>query len=244
MDDEALRLIVNHTTNFVTNDTSCHSVEIPEEKVVITVLKLFFSAVIVVFGGTGNALVMLAYRNPRMKTDTNLLIANLAFADFLVSVINVPIASAQATLMFWPFGLFMCKTLSFSQAITLSASVGTLTAIAVDRFNSIVRPLNSKLKAGQAKLISCVIWLCSAAFSSPLLIFTTVVQKPCTVGKFGCIETWTELDKKLYTLLTFLLLYFFPLVAICILYYLIGRKLTNAKKSQTGKKSIIRAIEG
>lgn len=220
------------------NDTICDLMDFSKENIVITVLRLFCSASVVVSGGTGNALVMLAYANPRMKTVTNLYIANLAFADFLVSVINVPTASTQATLTYWPFGLFLCKVLSSLQAITLAASIGTLIAIAIDRFNAIVRPYHNKLNIGQAKLVICAVWLSSVVFSSPLLIYTTELRKPCSEGKFGCIEAWTEFDQKLFTLLSFLLLYFVPLTAICVLYYLTARKLTNAKKSQTGRLPI------
>ena len=223
----------NYTTN-LKNGTKCYLDEVAQKNMAVTAFRLFCSALIVVCGSTGNALVVLAYRNPRMKTVTNLYIANLAFADFLVSVINVPTASTQATLGHWPFGLFLCKVIASLQGLTLAASVGTLIAIAVDRFYSIVRPFHSKMTISQAKLVLCAVWLSAGVFSSPLLIYSKQLKKPCTASKFGCIEVWTESAKKLYTLMTFLILYLFPLTAICVLYCFIGRKLTNAKKSQTG----------
>ncbi|EDO38438.1 predicted protein, partial [Nematostella vectensis] len=67
-------------------------------------------------GVLGNLLAILAFNNqPKMQTVPNLFITNLAIADFVVSLINVPLVAVHAHLTFWPFGSFMCKLIPFVQ---------------------------------------------------------------------------------------------------------------------------------
>ena len=71
-------------------------------------LRIVFYGVICIVGTVGNALVILAYRNPRMRSVTNLFIANLGVADLTVTLINVPFTVSYSTLWLlavWCFSL-------------------------------------------------------------------------------------------------------------------------------------------
>lgn len=102
-------------------------------------------------------------RSKNMRTVTNLFILNLAISDLLVGIFcmpttlvdniitgkstqfNMPSVSLQVTvccsstlicfplLTGWPFGSVVCKISGMVQGISVSASVFTLVAIAVDR---------------------------------------------------------------------------------------------------------------
>lgn len=56
-----------------------------------------------------NLLVILASRKPGMITVSNIFIANLAVADFIVSLVNVPTTVVYGHLHDWPLGAVPCK---------------------------------------------------------------------------------------------------------------------------------------
>ncbi|EDO39743.1 predicted protein, partial [Nematostella vectensis] len=124
---------------------------------------------IIVCGALGNILVIMAYRNPRMKSVTNLFIANLAFADLNVVLINVPFNVLKLKLENWPFGLVICKIVTSLLGITLSASVGSLIVIAVDRYRAIVHPLKPRMRTRHAVYILIGIWIAAILVATPML---------------------------------------------------------------------------
>lgn len=204
----------------------------------LAILRLLAYAVIFVLGVGGNLLVILAIRRPQMKSVTNVFITNLAVADFLVCLLNVPMVTTLGHLGYWPFGEFMCKFLSSFQGVSLSASVGTLIAVAADRFKMIVLYQRPNTKIYQAYMYVALIWISSTALPFPLLLFSHVIQGPN--GKDLCVEIWPDASsRKMYTLLVVILLYFIPLGAISVLYSLIIRKLWSLSESQKGKSNLL-----
>ena len=172
-----------------------------------------------------------------MKTVTNVFITNLAVADFLVCLLNVPMVTTLGHLGYWPFGELMCKFLSFFQGVSLSASVGTLIAVAADRFKMIVLYQRRNTRLYQAYMYVAMVWILSTALPFPLLLYSRTVQGPD--GKDLCVEIWPDKSsRKIYTLLVAVLLYFIPLGAISVLYSLTIRKLWSLTESQKGKSSL------
>ena len=80
-------------------------------------------------GVVGNLLVVVTSRKPGMITVSDILVANLAVADFNVSLINIPTTATYSLLGHWPFGAVLYKLIPFLQGLTLAASFGTLVAI-------------------------------------------------------------------------------------------------------------------
>lgn len=138
-------------------------------------------AVLFILGVFGNFMVIFAVRKPKMRTVTNILIANLGLADLLVVVFNIPSVVTYAHLWQWPFGEALCKVLPFLQGLTLNASVGTLIAIAVDRYWHIVLFKRRKISVRLTFKIIIVIWVCSTLIPSPLLIYCKVMYINNTV---------------------------------------------------------------
>lgn len=197
-------------------------------------LRLFGYATIFILGVCGNLLVIFAIRRPHMKTVTNVFITNLAVADFLVCLLNVPMVTTLGHLGYWPFGEFLCKFISCLQGVSLSASVGTLIAVAADRFRMVVMYQRPNTKIRQAYIFVAMVWSSSIALPFPLFIFSHVIQDAS--GKDQCIEIWPNTSsRKIYTLLVAVLLYFVPLGAISLLYSLIITKLWRLKESHKGK---------
>jgi len=83
----------------------------------------------------GNSIVIwivLAHR--RMRTPTNYFLVNLAYADVLNAIFNIPFNGyymvAQVS---WPFGSFMCPWVQAVSHISIAANVLTYVAISLDR---------------------------------------------------------------------------------------------------------------
>lgn len=194
-------------------------------------LRIVFYGVICIVGTVGNTLVILAYRNPRMRSVTNLFIANLGVADLTVTLINVPITVTYSALQFWPFGAFLCKAIPYILGITVFSSVGTLIAIAADRYRAIVHPLLPRIRTRHAIMIIAAIWTVALIYPTPLLIYQNL-------GEDGaCNEEWpTNEANEIYTVILFVALYLIPLIAISVLYFLICHNLnTSESAAQEGK---------
>ena len=207
----------------------------------LAILRLIAYAVIFVLGVGGNLLVILTIRRPHMKTVTNVFITNLAVADFLVCLLNVPMVTTLGHLGYWPFGELMCKFLSSFQGVSLSASVGTLIAVAADRFKMVVLYQRPNTKLSHAYIYVALIWILSTALPFPLLLFSHII--PDANGNDLCVEIWPDTSsRKMYTLLVAICLYFIPLGAITVLYSLIIRKLWSLTESQKGKSRLLESL--
>lgn len=182
-------------------------------------------------------MVVLAFRQPKMKTVPNLFISNLAIADGVVSLVNVPLVALHGHLSYWPYGEFLCKLLPFLQGVSLAASVGTMMAIAIDRYMVIVRYDRPKLTLFKAKIWISVIWFLSCIFPSPIIAFSIIVNVPVKgVVRPKCVENWPNpASVKAFSLLVFVLLYCLPLLITCSLYGLIAKAFKNLPTAQKGR---------
>lgn len=211
------------------------TIELSSNPVLRWAILLAYS-VICLSGVCGNLMVILASRKPGMVTVSNILIANLAVADFTVCFVNIPTVATYGFLVYWPFGAFLCKLISFLQGLTLSASVGTLAAIAGERYWHIVLYTRRKLTIREANKAIAVIWATSIFMPLPLAVFSTVTKFKQGEKEFAvCIEEWPSVkSRQSYTVLVFLLLYLLPLLIIAGLYARVGRFLRRLPTAQQG----------
>uniref|UniRef100_A0A672NGX5 Neuropeptide FF receptor 2 n=1 Tax=Sinocyclocheilus grahami TaxID=75366 RepID=A0A672NGX5_SINGR len=87
----------------------------------------------------GNGVVcFIVLRSKNMRTVTNLFILNLAISDLLVGIFCMPTTLLDNIITGWPFGSMVCKMSGMVQGISVSASVFTLVAIAVDSKHTLV----------------------------------------------------------------------------------------------------------
>ncbi|XP_048382519.2 neuropeptide FF receptor 2a [Stegostoma tigrinum] len=182
----------------------------------------------------GNALVcFVVVRNQHMRTVTNLFILNLAISDLLVGIFCMPTTLMDNILTGWPFGSFVCKISGLVQGISVSASVFTLVAIAVDRFRCIVYPFKQKLNMTVATIIIAVIWVLAISIICPSAIMLRVIKLPDNIKIiqssekmypcYQCYEDWPNLKmRKIYTTVLFSNIYLAPLSLMVIMYARIG----------------------
>ncbi|EGV93775.1 Neuropeptide FF receptor 1, partial [Cricetulus griseus] len=82
----------------------------------------------------GNTLVCFTVlKNRHMRTVTNMFILNLAVSDLLVGIFCMPTTLVDNLITGWPFDNATCKMSGLVQGMSVSASVFTLVAIAVER---------------------------------------------------------------------------------------------------------------
>ena len=99
---------------------------------VIFYVSIFIPMVGVAAGG--NLIVIwIVLAHKRMRTVTNYFLVNLAIADALISIFNTLFNFVYMINSHWIFGRWYCKFSQFIATCTISASVFTFMAIALDR---------------------------------------------------------------------------------------------------------------
>uniref|UniRef100_A0AAY4BHC3 Neuropeptide FF receptor 1 n=1 Tax=Denticeps clupeoides TaxID=299321 RepID=A0AAY4BHC3_9TELE len=188
----------------------------------------------------GNGLVcLIVLENRGMRTVTNLFILNLAVSDLLVGIFCIPTTLVDNLITGWPFTNPVCKMSGLVQGMSVSASVFTLVAIAVDRFRCIVYPFQPKLTLLVAKATIVLIWVLALVIMCPSAAMLTVERVEDhymvhnkdynqTSPLYRCYENWPDPEmRKIYTMVLFTHIYLVPLTLITLMYGRIGVKLSR-----------------
>uniref|UniRef100_A0A3B3WMR4 Neuropeptide FF receptor 2 n=1 Tax=Poecilia mexicana TaxID=48701 RepID=A0A3B3WMR4_9TELE len=210
----------------------------------------------------GNGVVcFIVLRSRNMRTVTNLFILNLAVSDLLVGIFCMPTTLLDNIITGWPFGSLVCKMSGMVQGISVSASVFTLVAIAVDRkgiicsfnlllqpcrFRCIVYPFKQKLTISTASLIIVVIWVLAISIMCPSGVMLQVTKEQTvrvllgsdnqTSPFYWCRENWPNQEmRKIYTTVLFANIYLAPLSLIVVMYARIGITLFKTAVPTGGK---------
>ncbi|XP_043203801.1 neuromedin-K receptor-like [Amphibalanus amphitrite] len=191
------------------------------------VVILAYSAIILV-SLFGNLLVcQVVVRNKRLHTVTNTFITNLAVSDVLMTCLNIPFNISRVLLDDWPFGGFMCSVVPYVQVCAVYVSAFTMVAIALDRYQVIVKPLKPRLGPRQGAAIIAVIWLLAAVISLPHAVYNEVVTVFTFRALSRCQTRYPRPSRdfrKWLTLLTSLTQYYVPLTITGVAYSIITRK--------------------
>lgn len=148
-----------------TNSSDCSAVGVDSDWE--NVFSVFFSSVVGLLALTGNGLILFVYKTSRrMKNTTDILIANLAVADILFTIIVIPkhISGFQIGQGRWAFGgdfaIVMCKTTSFLQDVAVAVSVLTIILITIDRYIAISQPFRGyTLQHKTCTVLVCIAWI-------------------------------------------------------------------------------------
>ncbi|XP_035291830.1 neuropeptide FF receptor 2a isoform X1 [Anguilla anguilla] len=204
----------------------------------------------------GNGVVcFIVLRSKNMRTVTNLFILNLAVSDLLVGIFCMPTTLLDNIITGWPFGSLVCKMSGMVQGISVSASVFTLVAIAVDRFRCIVYPFKQKLTISTSTLIIVIIWVLAISIMCPSGVMLQVTKEQSirvflgdgnrTNPFYWCRENWPNQEmRKIYTTVLFANIYLAPLSLIVIMYARIGITLfktavpTGGKPGQENRQAV------
>lgn len=127
----------------------------------------FVIAVLCFVSLCGNGVVIYIFATTKsLRKPSNLFIINLAAADFLMMMSNAPpmvIASYYET---WTFGPLMCDLYAFCGSLFGCASIWTMTMIAFDRYNVIVKGLAGRPLTNAGAISRIIfIWLFSLVWT-------------------------------------------------------------------------------
>ncbi|XP_071490699.1 kappa-type opioid receptor-like [Diadema antillarum] len=133
--------------------------------------------VIAILGIIGNALVIAVVFGRRSKRrSTDILVGNLAIADFLTSILLVPYAKVKSIPNSWVGALF-CKLMEgeYLMWTAIMASIYSLVAVSFDRFFAVVYPIQFKRFASPrlVNIIVCLIWMGSSVLMVRILLTNT-----------------------------------------------------------------------
>ncbi|KAM7347911.1 uncharacterized protein ACRADG_007392 [Cochliomyia hominivorax] len=187
-------------------------------------------SIILIFAIVGNLLVASTlFQNRRMRTITNVFLANLAISDMLLGVLCMPITLVGTYLRHFIFGELVCKFIQFAQAASVAVSSWTLVAISCERYYAICHPLRSRTwqTINHAyKIIGCI-WFGSIICMAPIAIFSQLIPTS-RQGLRKCREQWPEEAvgyERFYNIFLDLVLLVLPLGILCVAYILITRTL-------------------
>lgn len=150
-----------------------------EEIYKVTGVVLF--STVVVLGTVLNSLVIATILRWSPRRPSNYFIMNIAIADLAMSAIAAPLRIAQFY-RGWPLGKVLCYVVAPMQDVFVTTSAITHTAMALESYRLIVKPLKPKMQSRDVIIICGLIWLvCYLTGSLPLAIFLSF-QKVNGIG--------------------------------------------------------------
>uniref|UniRef100_A0A7E4VY70 G_PROTEIN_RECEP_F1_2 domain-containing protein n=1 Tax=Panagrellus redivivus TaxID=6233 RepID=A0A7E4VY70_PANRE len=178
----------------------------------------------------GNALVMLAvYRERSLQTVTNYLIVSLAVSDFLVAICVMSFAVYfEYNAFSWGLGSTLCNLYIGVDVACSTASILNLLAISLDRYIAISHPLAYAQYGthGKRALVSVtVVWGISIAVGMPVFMGANQIDAENA--------TSCEFTNGYFIIISSILSFFVPAVAMIALYTVIFRRLRQRERARS-----------
>ncbi|XP_011687172.1 PREDICTED: orexin receptor type 1-like isoform X2 [Wasmannia auropunctata] len=129
-------------------------------------LLIMLYAPTVLIGVIANIFVIIMICKYHLKSVTNYFVINLSVADLIVATICMPMTISQEISMSWNHSEFLCKLNSYLQSVGVIVSVYTITAMSIDRYLAIRKPMILRCICSHRNIILVIvgIWLTSMAF--------------------------------------------------------------------------------
>ena len=208
----------------------------------VTFLLPFLMLGIIVISVLGNMLVVLSVLLVRaLRQPSNLLLLALAVTDLLVSLIVMPGALMQQLVGEWPLTDSICIAWVFADVFLCTASILLLTAICIDRYLAISRPLRY-VPVRTPRLIGCwiiLVTITSGLVSAPVIPAWNNYSSMANTSNISRISpssssTSSSLclvpQSPLYQLYATIVAFYLPLIVILILntkVYFIARRIID-----------------
>ncbi|KAL7382151.1 hypothetical protein ABVT39_017582 [Epinephelus coioides] len=133
----------------------------------------------VVFGITGNSVVIWVAGFKLKPKVTNVWLVNLAIADLIFCFTRIFSLTKKLFFNHWPFGIFLCKFNGFFKYANMFCSVFLLAVISLDRALCIWQPIFTKRRRTlwAARVIAVCIWIAAIILSTPYFVYRQVYLK-------------------------------------------------------------------
>lgn len=196
----------------------------------------------------GNSLVIYIVASKReMQTVTNVLIANLAVSDLVITLTSLWITPVYVFNQYdWIFGKAVCYAYHAISGMSIIISSFTLTAIAIDRYLLIIHPFS--VLSARPRFIFCVTSIVIVWSSATVMVVPPMVQLkhgPMNVCDtiMTCMEVWAFDNARVaYGGVILILRSVAPFAVIAACYCKITRRLNDMnRRLQNRKRSNYRA---
>ncbi|TRY56950.1 hypothetical protein DNTS_023883 [Danionella cerebrum] len=171
------------------------------------------------------------------KSVTNMFIKNLACSGICAGLVCVPFdiaLSASPLCCMWVHTLILCKTIKFLHRLFCSATVLSFAVIALDRYYSVLYPLERKISDAKSRELVIYVWVHAVVASIPVFALSNVTDIYATSSCSGGQSLGHLVYMITYSLTTLIL----PLSVVFLAMVLIRRALSSSQK----KKVIIAAL--
>ena len=184
-------------------------------------------------------LIYIVWKKPETRTLTSFMFVNMAVADLLTTLLQMPITVSFLLDASWIPGLagkITCKCFYYLTFTSITASILCLTIIAVDRFFAVLYPFQNIGWFRKAQIVSPIIWIVSLALMA-VSVTVIILDEKITMCSYYFPEA--KVSEKGFFTLFFVVNYLVPLVIMTVLYGTIIYKLWSYKAASTeeGQKS-------
>ena len=208
------------------------------EPAALMVVRLFLEVGIAFFGVLGNIVVLIVMtKHSYMNFPMTSYIVDLAVADLGILAINFPFAVMKEQIRNqWVFGEFLCLTLYPLCEVFYGVSVWSITAVAVERYRSIVGTaslVHQTSKRGVVAILT-TIWVTSfLVIALPVLLSIEYfsVYKTCVT------EFSPKSMSQLYFTTEVIFWFVVPLGVISYTYYKISRRIAQSNEFHRNMKN-------
>ncbi|XP_030626778.1 G-protein coupled receptor 176 [Chanos chanos] len=171
------------------------------------------------------------------KSVTSRFIKNLACSGICASLVCVPFdvaLNASPRCCLWLHTLVLCKSIKFLHKLFCSVTILSFTTIALDRYYSVLYPLERKISDAKSRDLLIYIWVHAVIASVPVFAVTNVTD----VYAMSSCSDGHSLGQVIYVVAYNVTTVILPLAAVFLAMALIRRALSASQK----KKVIIAAL--
>ncbi|XP_013999682.1 5-hydroxytryptamine receptor 1E [Salmo salar] len=220
----------------ITNSTGAPDSALPvvvfTDRMVVLVVILALLTLLTVLANS--AVITAICTTKKLHLPANYLICSLAFTDFLVAILVMPISILYIATEYWSLGQVVCEAWLSVDMTCCTCSILHLCVIALDRYWAITKAIEyaRKRSARRAAVMVGIIWVISVFISIPPLFWR---HRPGSHGPKQCI---IEHDHVGYTIYSTFGAFYIPMTLILILYY----RIYNAAKTLYQKRGSSRHL--
>nr|WCQ76417.1 long wavelength sensitive opsin [Byrrhus pilula] len=181
----------------------------------------------------GNGMVIYIFSTTKtLRTPSNLLVVNLAFSDFLMMFTMSAPMVINCYYETWVLGPFICELYGMFGSIFGCGSIWTMTMIALDRYNVIVKGLSAKPMTNKGALFRIfLVWAFSTIWTiAPMFGWNRYVPEG---NMTACGTDYLSKDwlSRSYIVVYAMFVYFTPLLTIMYSYWFIVQAVAAHEKS-------------
>ncbi|XP_011164467.1 rhodopsin [Solenopsis invicta] len=181
----------------------------------------------------GNGMVVYIFTTTKsLRTPSNLLVINLAISDFIMMLAMSPTMVINCYYETWVLGPLFCELYALAGSLFGCGSIWTMTMIAFDRYNVIVKGLSAKpMTINGALLRILAIWAFSLLWTiAPLLGWGRYVPEG-NMTACGTDYLSKDMISRSYILAYSIFVYFMPLFLIIYSYFFIIQAVAAHEKN-------------